>query len=140
MLWIKAFHIMSFVAWFAGIFYLPRLFVYHSDTSDQISLERFKVMERRLFFGIMTPAAIATTLFGGWMLVTGWDAYRHMGWMHAKLTLVVILWIYHLTCWHHLRQFAKGQNRCSAFFFRVYNELPVFLLFGIVVLVMVRPF
>ena len=140
MLWIKSFHIMSFVAWFGGLFYLPRLFVYHSEARDEISLQRFKIMERRLYFGITTPAAIATTVFGLWMLSTGWESYKQMGWMHAKLTLVVLLWMYHLSCWRHLREFAQNKNSYSTYYFRIYNEIPTFFLFGIVVLVVVRPF
>ncbi|HYJ19001.1 MAG TPA: CopD family protein, partial [Burkholderiales bacterium] len=95
MLWIKAFHIIFMVTWFAGLFYLPRLFVYHAQSEDSVSRERFKVMERKLFFGIMTPGAILTIGFGMWL----WLAYGfYGGWLHAKLALVAVLVIYHLYC------------------------------------------
>ena len=140
MLWVKAFHIISMVAWFAGLFYLPRLFVYHAEAVDEISLKRFEIMEWRLLYGIMTPAAIATTAFGLWMLISAWPYYKTQGWMHAKLTLVVFVWIYHLLCAKHARQFALRRNQCSAFFFRVFNEVATLLLIPIVIFVVVKPF
>ncbi|PWY55275.1 protoporphyrinogen oxidase HemJ [Legionella qingyii] len=139
MLFIKAFHIIAMVAWFAGLFYLPRLFVYHADTQDETSLTRFKIMERRLYYGITWPAAILTTLLGIWLISYNLSYYMSVGWMHAKLSLVVILWIYHLLCGHYLKLFAQHKNQKNSRFFRIYNELPTLLLIGIVILVVVKP-
>src|SRR3989338_10106646 len=109
MLWILAFHIIFVVAWFAGLFYLPRLFVYHAESHDTISLERFKVMERKLFWFIMTPAGVLATVFGVWLLLFNWQVYLQFGWMHAKLFLVFLLWCYHAACGYSLRQFAHNK-------------------------------
>jgi len=140
MLWIKSFHVVAMVTWFAGLFYLPRLFVYHSLAEDSISRERFKIMERKLYFGIMTPGAIFTLLLGLWMLIPNWEAYKSMGWMHAKLGLVAILLGYHVLCGKYLFQFKQDRNRHGHVFYRWFNEIPVLLLMGIVILVMVKPF
>jgi len=140
MLWIKAFHIIAVVCWFAGIFYLPRLFVYHTEASDNVSLERFKVMERRLYYGIMTPSGIIATLLGVWLLSFNWQGYFSAPWWHAKLSLVVLLWIYHLACGHYLKHFRENNNHYSARFYRIFNELPILLLIAIVILVVVKPF
>lgn len=140
MLFIKAFHIIALVAWFAGLFYLPRLFVYHAATQDSISLERFKVMEKRLYFGITWPAAVATTLLGLYLLSYNVEYYLHAGWMHVKLALVLFLWAYHLLCGHYVHLFAQGKRARNALFFRVFNEVPTLLLVSIVILVVVRPF
>lgn len=140
LLWFKAMHIIAMVAWFAALFYLPRLFVYHADATDEISTERFNVMERRLYFGIMWPAAIATTLFGLLMLWLGWAYYKHAAWLHAKLALVVVLWGYHGYCGYCRKLFAAGMNHKTAYFYRMMNEFPTLLLILIVVLVVVKPF
>jgi len=140
MLWVKAFHVIAMVAWFAGLFYLPRLFVYHAETQDSISLARFKIMERRLYYGITWPAALLTSILGFWLLFYNVQYYRHAGWMHAKLGLIVLLWAYHLSCGHYLALFAADNNKRSHRFFRLFNELPTLLLVGIVILVVVRPF
>lgn len=140
MAWIKALHLISLISWFAGIFYLPRLFVYHAMSSDQISHDRFVVMERKLFRGIMTPAAIATVATGVWMISLAPDYYLQQGWLHAKLALVALVIIYHLSCGWFIRRFRDGQNTQSHVFFRFFNEAPVFALIGIVVLAVVRPF
>lgn len=140
MLWILAFHIIFMVAWFAGLFYLPRLFVYHAMSSDSISTERFKVMEHKLFFYIMTPAGILTTLFGIWLLTFNWYGYLAAYWMHAKLALVVLLWLYHLYCGKLLFAFKKDTNQYSQRFYRIFNEIPTLLLIAIVILVVVKPF
>lgn len=140
MLYIKACHIIALVAWFAGLFYLPRLFVYHSETEDLISLERFKIMERRLYYGITWPAALLTTLLGLWLIYFNLGYYLKAGWMHAKITLVLLLWIYHLTCGHFLKLFAQNNNSRTSRFYRFFNELPTLLLIGIVILVVVKPF
>ncbi len=139
MLWLKAFHIMAMVAWFAAIFYLPRLFVYHAEASDEISIARFKVMERRLYKGIMWPAAILTTVLGLCMLYLGWGYYRHAIWMHIKLSLVLLLWGYHLYCGYLLKRFKADKNQHTALFYRLFNEMPVLLLATIVILVVVKP-
>ncbi len=138
MLYVKAFHIIAVVAWFSGLFYLPRLFVYHADSIDFISINRFKIMERRLYYGITWPSAIVTTLLGGWLLAYNPQYYLHAGWMHAKLGLVVLLWVYHLSCGHYRRAFARDGNKRSALFFRIFNEMPTLLLVGIVLLVVVK--
>ncbi len=140
MLWVKALHLFFVIAWFAGIFYLPRLFVYHAATGEPACRERFKVMERRLFW-FVTPFALLTAVFGAWMLADyAWAAYRHSGWLHAKLALVLLLYGYHLWCWKLLRDFAADHNRHSQRWYRVFNELPVLLLLGIVLLAVARPF
>lgn len=139
MLWVKAFHVIAMVAWFAGLFYLPRLFVYHADAHDVISMERFLVMERRLYYGITWPAALATTAMGVWLLVVAWPYYLHATWMHAKLGLVVLLWGYHLGCGHFVRQFKRGNNTKTALFYRFFNEFPTLLLIAITILVIVKP-
>jgi len=139
-LWLKAFHLMAVICWFAGIFYLPRLFVYHAMAEDQVSRERFKIMERKLYRGIMNPSMIVTVVLGLWMLISHWDLYKTQGWMHAKLALVVLLIGYHHMCLVHLKKFAADANTKSHRFFRVFNEIPVLLLVGIVILVVVKPF
>jgi len=137
MLWIKAFHIIFMVTWFAGLFYLPRLFVYHAQSEDSVSRERFKVMERKLFFGIMTPGAILTIGFGMWL----WLAYGfYGGWLHAKLALVAVLVIYHLYCGKLMFDFRHDRNRHGHVFYRWLNELPVVLLIAIILLVELQPF
>ena len=137
MLWIKAFHIIFMVTWFAGLFYLPRLFVYHAQSEDSVSRERFKVMERKLFFGIMTPGAILTIGFGRWLWL-GYGFYG--GWLHAKLALVGVLVLYHLYCGKLLFDFRHDRNRHGHVFYRWLNELPVVLLIAIVLLVELQPF
>lgn len=140
MLFVKSFHIIAVVAWFAGLFYLPRLFVYHADTKDRISLERFKIMEKRLYYGITWPAAVATSLLGLWLISYNTSYYFKSVWMHAKLTVVFLVWIYHLICGHYLKMFSEDKNTRSARFFRFFNEMPTLLLVGIVLLVVIKPF
>lgn len=140
MLWVRAFHIIAMVAWFAGLFYLPRLFVYHAEAKDKISLARFKVMERRLYYGITWPAGIMTTALGLWLLTPLWSSYYHKApWMHAKLGFVVLLWGYHLVCGWFVKQFKHDKNTKGSRFYRIFNELPTLLLIGIVILVVVKP-
>jgi len=136
---IKAFHIMAMVAWFSGLFYLPRLFVYHAEAKDRISLERFCLMEKRLFYGITWPSAILTTLLGLWLFSYHFSYYIKAPWMHLKLSLVLLLWIYHLSCGHYLSRFSLGKNVKSALFFRLFNELPTLFLISIIFLVVVKP-
>ena len=141
MLWIKAFHLIAVIAWFAGLFYLPRLFVYHANTEDAVSIERFKIMERRLFFGIMTPAAIVALILGLVMLFDyAWMAYKSMGWLHLKLTLVILLFAYHYYCWVCLKRFREDANRHSQRFYRIFNEVPTLLLVSIIIAAVVKPF
>ncbi|MDT8404126.1 protoporphyrinogen oxidase HemJ [Sulfuriflexus sp.] len=141
MLWVEAFHIIFMVTWFAGLFYLPRLFVYHAMSEDAVSNERFKVMERKLFFGIMTPGGIITIALGLWMLFDyAWQAYADDGWLHLKLALVVVLVIYHLYCGKLLIDFRHDRNRHGHVFYRWLNEFPVLLLIAVVILVVVKPF
>jgi putative membrane protein len=140
MLWIKAFHIIAMVTWFSGIFYLPRLFVYHAMSEDRISQERFKIMERKLFYGIMTPGAVFTILLGLFLLHRyGWALYKQAGWLHLKLSLVLALGVFHLYCEYLRRQFAQDRNRHSHVFYRWLNEIPVLFLVGIVILSVVKP-
>ncbi len=138
--WLLAFHVIFMVTWFAGLFYLPRLFVYHATTTDRVSIERFKIMERKLFWGITTPGAIITVGLGLWMLLAGWQVYVHMGWMHAKLGLVAILVAYHVYCGKLLLDFKHDRNRHGHVFYRWLNEFPVLVLVGVVILVIVKPF
>lgn len=129
------------VTWFAGLFYLPRLFVYHALSGDSLSIERFKVMERKLFFGIMTPGAVLTVVFGFWLLFDyAWQAYSHSGWLHAKLLLVALLVVYHIYCGKLLSDFKHGRNRHGHVFYRWLNELPVLGLIVVVILAVVKPF
>jgi putative membrane protein len=138
MLWVKSFHIVFVVAWFAGLFYLPRLFVYHALADDTASRERFKVMERKLYRGIMHPTMVLTLATGLWM----WLGYGGIAgyWLHAKLLLVAFLVAYHFWLGHYLRAFARDQNSRSHVFYRWLNEVPLVFLVAIVILVVVRPF
>jgi putative membrane protein len=136
--WIKAWHVIFMVTWFAGLFYLPRLFVYHASTVDAPGLERFQVMERRLF-AIMTIGAVLTTAFGLWLVARN-PALLATGWLRAKLVLVALLIAYHLITWRVMRDFAAGRNARSARWYRWFNEIPSLLLIGIVLLAVLRPF
>ena len=137
MLWIKSLHLVFVIAWFAGLFYLPRLFVYHAQSSDAVSLERFKVMERKLYRGIMTPCMVLAIVFGVWL----WLGYGfHGGWLRAKLALVAVLIAYHFWLGKLLADFARDANARSHVFYRWINELPLVLLAAIVVLAVVKPF
>jgi putative membrane protein len=136
MLWIKSLHIIFMVTWFAGLFYLPRLFVYHAMSDDRPSIERFKVMERKLFYGIMTPGAVLTIVFGVWL----WLSYGFSGgWLHAKLALVAVLIVYHLYCGKLLADFKHDRNQHGHVYYRWFNEIPVVILIAVVILVVVKP-
>ncbi len=137
MLWLKAFHVIAVVTWFAGLFYLPRLYVYHTDATDTISVERFKVMERRLF-AIMTIGAVASVGLGAAM-VAAEPAYLTMEWLRIKLVLVLVLIGYHVFCYRLMRDFAENRNTRSAKWYRGFNELPSLLLIAIVLLAVVKP-
>jgi putative membrane protein len=125
------------VTWFAGLFYLPRLFVYHAMSDDAPGVERFKVMERKLYYGIMTPGAVLTIFFGLWL----WLGYGISGgWLHAKLALVIVLITYHLYCGKLLADFKYDRNRRGHVYYRWFNEFPVMILIAVVILVVVKPF
>jgi putative membrane protein len=138
-LWVKAFHLIAVVTWFAGIFYLPRLFVYHAMAEDDTGRQRFIIMERKLYRGIMTPSAVVAVVLGGWLVALA-PAWLTQGWLHAKLALVALLIAYHLYCGHLVRVFREERNRRSHVWYRWFNELPVVLLVAIVILVIVKPF
>ncbi len=141
MLWLKGLHIVFMVTWFAGLFYLPRLFVYHAMCEDEAGRERFKVMERKLFYAITTPGAVLTTVSGVWLLIAyAWQAYQHMGWLHLKLVLVVLLIVYHVICGKLVADFKHERNRHGHVFYRWFNEVPVLFLLAIVLLAVVKPF
>ncbi len=131
----KAWHLISMVTWFAGIFYLPRLFVYHAMSDDKISQDRFKIMERKLYYGITTPGMIVTLGFGFWMLYDyAWAVYGQSGWLHAKLALIALLVIYHFYCGKLLKDFKSDQNKHSHVWYRWFNEIPVVILVLVVLL------
>ncbi len=138
MLWIKAWHVIFMVTWFAGLFYLPRLFVYHAATEDVAGIERFRIMERRLFV-IMTIGAVLTAVFGLWLMLLN-PGLLETGWMRAKFVLVLTLVGYHAWIWRLMRGFAAGRNTKSAAWYRWFNEAPSLLLIGIVLLAIAKPF
>jgi len=137
---VKTLHIVFMITWFAGLFYLPRLFVYHAQAApdDRIGIERFKLMERKLYFGIMAPGAVLTVVFGMWM----WLGYGVTGaWLHAKVTFVLVLIAFHVYLGFLLRDFARDRNRHGHVFYRWLNEIPALpLLVVIVWLVVAKPF
>ncbi len=136
MLWLLSFHIIFMVTWFAGLFYLPRLYVYHAQATDEISIERFKIMERKLFFGIMTPGGILTLILGAWL----WLGYGFSGsWLMWKLALVALVILHHIWCYKALVAFREDRNTHDHVFYRWMNELPVLVLIAIVILVVVKP-
>ncbi|MDF1795229.1 MAG: protoporphyrinogen oxidase HemJ [Coxiellaceae bacterium] len=139
MLWVKAFHVIFMVCWFAGLFYLPRLFVYHADAKDDVSNQRFKVMEAKLYFAITLPSALLTTICGLWLLFANHSYYEQFNWMHAKLALVAILWAYTLYCGRLVGIFKQDANKRSHKWFRCFNEVPSILLIVIVILTIVKP-
>ena len=137
MLWVKAFHIIAVVTWFAALFYLPRLFVYHAMSDDAVGIERFKVMERKLYRGIMTPSAVVAVTLGLWL----WLGFGISGgWLYTKLALVAVLLGYHGYCGKLLRDFRDDRNNRSHVFYRWFNEFPVLILVAVVILVVVKPF
>ncbi|HSP56914.1 MAG TPA: protoporphyrinogen oxidase HemJ [Halomonas sp.] len=141
-LWIKALHLVAMVTWFAALFYLPRLYVYHAmarDRDEQQAIAHFTVMERKLYRGIMTPSMIAVLVFGGALLVLN-PSWLAQGWIHAKLLLVVMLVGYHHLCLAYLKQFAEARCTRSHVFFRWFNEVPVIALLVIVFLAVLKPF
>ncbi|NCF37420.1 MAG: protoporphyrinogen oxidase HemJ [Gammaproteobacteria bacterium] len=140
MIWVKAFHIIFMVAWFAGLFYLPRLFVNHAMAEEEEVKARLRLMERKLY-RFITPWMVLTLVFGFWLLFDyAWAAYAHMLWLHVKLALVAALVVYHFYCGKLLRDFANENNRRSHVWYRWFNELPVLVLFAAVILAVVKPF
>jgi len=139
MLWVKALHIVFVVTWFAGLFYLPRLFVYHATAEDAPSIARFKTMESRLYYGIMAPSAVAAVVFGGWLWL-GYGIGEGSRWMLAKLVLVVLLIVFHLVCGQFLDDFRHDRNTRTERWLRWFNEVPALILVGVVILVVVKPF
>ena len=139
MLWIKAFHIIFMVTWFAALFYLPRLYVYHASSDDEVSNERFKVMERKLYYGIATPGAIITIVLGFWLIhLMGYQVFSFL-WLQLKLALVGILVGYHLYCGKLLKDFKSDSNSHSHVWYRWFNEFPVLVLIAVVLLVELQP-
>ena len=139
-MWLKSLHIFFMVAWFAGLFYLPRIFVNHAMIDDEATSHRFKIMERKLY-RFTTPWMVLTVVFGLWMLYDyAWAAYGSMLWLHIKLKLVVILVAYHLWCGQIVKTFAEDKNTRSHVWYRWFNETPVFLLLAIVLLTGLKPF
>jgi len=136
MLWIKAFHVIFMVTWFAGLFYLPRLFVYHSVADDKISIDRFLVMERKLYFYIMTPGAVLTLGFGYWLL----GSVASGTWLNIKLGLVVLLILFHIYCGKLLIDIKNDPKSHSQKFYRWLNEIPTVILIAVVILAVVKPF
>ena len=140
MIWVKALHIIFMVAWFAGIFYLPRLFVNHAMTEDPAVRERLALMERKLY-RFITPWMVLTLVFGFWLTIDyAWAAYAHMWWLKIKILLVALLAVYHFYCGRIIRDFANNRCTRSHVWFRWFNEFPVLILFASVVLAVVKPF
>ena len=137
LLWLKALHVVFVVTWFAGLFYLPRLFVYHVSATDEISRARFVVMERRLF-AMTTVGGVFTLLFGILMIIMA-PGYLQQAWLHAKLTLVLLVIAYQIWCLLLMRALRDGRNRHSERWYRLFNEVPGLLLIGIVILAVVKP-
>lgn len=139
-LWLKAFHVIFMVAWFAGIFYLPRLFVYHAESSVDAVHEQLKIMERRLLF-FVTPFAILTVVLGLALIhYLGMNWFAATGWIKTKILLVTLLIAYHGYCFKLLKDFKLDRNRRSGKFYRIFNEIPVLALFAIIILAYVKPY
>lgn len=138
-LWFKVAHLFFMVCWFAGLFYLPRLFVYHAQSDDSNTREQFKIMERKLY-RFTTPFAILTILFGLGLFSLNISYYLSQGWFHAKMTLILLLIAYHLFCGHFRKQLAKDLCHKSHVFFRWFNEAPVIVLLGAITLAVIKPF
>ena len=137
---ILSLHIIFVVTWFAGLFYLPRLFVYHTETVDSLSDERFKLMEKRLYFGILLPSSLLALVFGLWLVALNWSVYMQSVWFWIKLGLVIALFGYQGMAGKFRRQLADGTNAHTARFFRIFNEIPLLVLVAVVFLVVLKPF
>ncbi len=141
MIWYKALHLIFMVTWFSGLFYLPRLFVYHAMSDDKISIDRFKVMEKKLFYGIATPGGLLTIIFGFCLLVSnGMISYSGQLWLSLKMSLVAILVLYHIYCFSLLQDFKYDRNKHTHIWYRWFNEVPVLILVGIILLAVIKPF
>ena len=141
MLWYKALHLIFMVTWFSGLFYLPRLFVYHAMSDDKISIDRFKVMEKKLFYGIATPGGLLTIIFGFCLLVSnGMTSYSGQLWLSLKMILIAALVLYHIYCFSLLQDFKYNRNKHTHIWYRWFNEVPVLILVGIVLLAVIKPF
>ncbi len=140
MLWVKAFHIITVITWLAGIFYLPRLFVYHTKIKDNTSSTMFKTMEKRLYYGIMMPSFIIATILGLWLLFAyAWMAYSSQYWLIIKLVLAGLLIGYHFVCGYFVNTFKNDNNTKSTKFYRIFNEIPVLIVIAIIILAVVKP-
>lgn len=137
-LWLKALHIIFMVTWFAGLFYLPRLFVYHAMTEDESTRAQFRIMERKLYYGIMNPGGVLTVLFGIWLWI-GYGIGDQSLWLQLKIGLVIVLVGYHIWCGRLVTRFQKETNVHSHIFYRWFNEFPVLILVGAVLLVVLKP-
>ena len=137
-LWLKALHIIFMVTWFAGLFYLPRLFVYHAMTEDESTRAQFRIMERKLYYGIMNPGGVLTVLFGIWLWI-GYGIGDQSLWLQLKIGLVIVLIGYHVWCGRLVKRFQKEANVHSHIFYRWFNEFPVLILVGAVLLVVLKP-
>ena len=141
MLWYKALHLIFMVTWFSGLFYLPRLFVYHAMSDDKISIDRFKIMEKKLFYGIATPGGLLTIIFGFCLLVSnGMTSYSGQLWLSLKMILIAALVLYHIYCFSLLQDFKYDRNKHTHIWYRWFNEVPVLILVGIVLLAVIKPF
>ncbi len=141
MLWYKALHLIFMVTWFSDLFYLPRLFVYHAMSDDKISIDRFKVMEKKLFYGIATPGGLLTIIFGFCLLVSnGMTSYSGQLWLSLKMILIAVLVLYHIYCFSLLQDFKYDRNKHTHIWYRWFNEVPVLILVGIVLLAVIKPF
>ena len=141
MIWYKALHLIFMVTWFSGLFYLPRLFVYHAMSDDKISIDRFKVMEKKLFYGIATPGGLLTIIFGFCLLVSnGMTSYSGQLWLSLKMILIAVLVLYHIYCFSLLQDFKYDRNKHTHIWYRWFNEVPVLILVGIVLLTVIKPF
>ena len=141
MLWYKALHLIFMVTWFSGLFYLPRLFVYHAMSDDKISIDRFKIMEKKLFYGIATPGGLLTIIFGFCLLVSnGITSYSGQLWLSLKMILIAVLVLYHIYCFSLLQDFKYDRNKHTHIWYRWFNEVPVLILVGIVLLAVIKPF
>ena len=135
----KALHIIFFTTWMAGLFYLPRLFVYHSMADDKISLDRFIVMEKKLLYGIMTPSGILTIFFGLLLTYFYYPIYLEQTWLALKMLLVAVLVFYHIWCINLYKDFSKNENKHSHIWYRWFNEFPVVILISIIALAIYKP-
>jgi len=141
MLWYKALHLIFMVTWFSGLFYLPRLFVYHAMSDDEISIDRFKIMEKKLFYGIATPGGLLTIIFGFCLLVSnGMTSYSGQLWLSLKMILIAVLVLYHIYCFSLLQDFKYNRNKHTHIWYRWFNEVPILILVGIVLLAVIKPF